>query len=244
MSTKWNSGSQARSGIMETLRRYFADAPEHDAAPRMEQLEGRVFLSANPLSELTDHQASWQYASDQAVHMPLTAGQGLAPTGVESGPVALAAADAVGPVIASITASKEAVRTFDPVYFTIAASAESGIAGYQLTVNGQALGVGATTGRSSGFTVTEAGVYELVATVTDKAGNTATYVTSLEVAESPDVKAPTVYLGVGNNGFYRSDVPLRVTIADADSLEINWTATLIDNATGEERLLGSGDRAV
>lgn len=242
MATQSSGRTSRWTGIAEKLHRYFSDE-NCDEAPHMEQLEGRVLLSANPLSELTDRHAPELYDSDQVIHVPLASSQSLGPATRKSAAAVSVASDTTAPTITSIVTNKEIVRTFDRLYFIInATDAGDGIANYQLTINGQAISVDSH-GESSYFTFQEAGINELVATVTDWAGNVATHATSMEVAESPDVRAPSIYIALGDNSVHNRDVSLMVSVSDDDSSVINWTATLIDNATGQERVLASGDRA-
>lgn len=146
--------------------------------------------------------------------------------------------DTTPPVIESITADKNAVETFTSTKFTINASDNVAVTKYALTINGQA--VSPTSTGVATYTFKEAGNYEFVATASDAAGNTTTYSQTITVIECADLKAPTI--GFAMSTYYKADVPVRFNIRDVDSLEVNWTAKVINNATGEERLVAAGDR--
>ena len=150
--------------------------------------------------------------------------------------------DATAPVVESITANREVLQTFESVLFTVNASDNVAVTRYAFSMNGKQM----TTGKAFQHTFTEAGTYVLTAVAYDKAGNASeTFTQVITVAECPDVKAPIIGItSPTNNSCVKDGAVITVTVRDSDSLEVNWTATLINNDTGQRYSLGSGDRAI
>lgn len=150
--------------------------------------------------------------------------------------------DTEPPVINSVTVSSNDIKTFTNIYFTINATDNDRVMSYKLTVGGVPVSVGGT--GTGIYQFQEAGTYEIVATATDMAGNSTSYAFTVNVTEIEDVRAPIISLTPGDGTTHKNDIPVRVSISDSDSLEINWTVTLVDNATGATTVLGSGNRAL
>ena len=149
--------------------------------------------------------------------------------------------DVTPPVIESITANKEVLQTLETLQFTINASDNVGVTRYAFSMDGKLI----INGKTMAQTFSEAGTHVLTAVAYDKAGNASeTFTQTITVVERPDLKAPGINLSPMNNSYQKDGALVRVTITDADSFEVNWTAVLIDNATGQRYSLGSGNRAV
>ena len=56
---------------------------------------------------------------------------------------------------------------------------------------------------------------------------------------STDVNAPVITISPADGKIYKS-VAIKVRVTDSDSATVNWTARLINHATGEESIIGSG----
>ena len=219
-----------REGLFTRLFNALASGKDDavGAGPVFDQLEQRVLFSANPLSEMWSPDDQGGYAN-AVVAMPLDVGEsGLAITG------------AANPVIESITANKEVLQTFELIQFTINTGDNAAIARYAFSLNGKLV----TTGKTMSQNFTEAGTYVLTAVAYDKAGNASeTFTKTITVIERPDLRPPGIGTTVSNGAYLKDNFSINVAISDADSLEINWTAVLIDNATGQRYQLGSGNRA-
>ena len=149
--------------------------------------------------------------------------------------------DTTAPVVESITANKDVLQTFESIKFTVNASDNIGITKYAFSLDGKQM----TTANTFTHKFTEAGTYVLTAVAYDKAGNVSeTHTRVITVAECPDLNAPSMSISIGNGTYIKNNTAITATISDNDSLEVNWTATLINNETGQRHLMGSGDRAV
>ena len=243
-----NMGGKTSGGFFARLSQFFSsEYTDADAAPSplLEMLEPRLLMSATPLSDLVDNDYPQDAAAPAAVYMPLAAGT----TDSADNGIAVQAADVEAPVIQSVVSNVTGYQTFTNTTFTITATDNVKVTRYTLTINGENVAVTASTGKSANYKFTEAGTYAVVATAYDAAydaaGNAGSYAFAIEVAECPDVKAPTFTIsGVANNSSKNSDIPLKISVSDADSLVINWSVSLRNNDTGETRLLGAGDRAI
>ena len=66
-------------------------------------------------------------------------------------------------------------------------------------------------------------------------------VQTVAATTAEDVKAPVITINPYDNYIHKSTIGVSTRITDADSETVNWTARLIIHATGEERIIGSGD---
>ncbi len=149
------------------------------AAPVLEAFEPRILLSANPLSELmTDQEQKANAGNIPAVYAPSSAGSpsvGSAASGVAA-PLA-ATVHTLG--VDVVHNASEKMYLYQTVDFAVNASDSVGTISRTLTVNGDSVWLDAS-GKGD-YCFEELGAYEIVATVRDAAGNTATKTFSIVV---------------------------------------------------------------
>ena len=148
-----------------------------------------------------------------------------------------AAADIEAP---AVTIDHDAPATLHPgqtVNFAVTATDNVGVTSTQFTINGQRVGLNAD--GTAAYTFNQAGVYKIVATAFDKAGNIGMQTITLHVV-GQDVAAPVVSIGTDANGTVLSGQTVTFTVNATDNVGVadRWLTV-----NGEEIPLDSSYRA-
>ena len=134
--------------------------------------------------------------------------------------------DTVPPEV-SVVADKVSIKQGENVNFTIVARDNVEVKRVILTINGKQVEIDSE-GKSS-YVFDSIGIYTVVVTAEDIAGNISTDTVEIKVASINDVKAPTVSIsGPASNATINKAVDVKGTIADVDSPEVDWVVTLTD----------------